>query len=99
MITEEGAHEHADRIGVIVFAKLLDACGLKHLLSVDVVRLKTRLLQNVHQDLERLIHLPADTIEDISKEVGLVHNLQTCARILQSSGNIRRIEALRPAYS
>src|SRR5262245_46632758 len=97
MIPEERLHEEAYRVRKIVFAKLLDPGDLKDFLFFDFIILERGLLQNVHEDLERLIHLPAQTIDHIAEEIRFIDDFNTRSSILQTPGDILGIESFRTA--
>jgi len=95
MLAKERLHEDAYRIRQIVFTKSLDARKLKGFFFLDIVFLKRRLLQNIHYDFERLVHLAAQPIDNVPEEICLIHNVNPRTGILQPPGNVFGVEALR----
>src|SRR5258706_8061308 len=70
---------------------------MKDLFFFNLVVLKSGLLQNIDENIEGLVHFSAQAFNDVSEEIGLVHDLNTPAGILEQPRDIFRIESLRAA--
>src|SRR5437867_12608703 len=94
MISEQRLHQEAHRIREIVFTKSFYARELQNFFIFDLLFLKCWLLQNLHQDFERLIYLSTQPIDDISEEIRFIDDLNARAGIFKTPGNIFGIESL-----
>ena len=97
MLSKESLHKNTHGIGVVVLSKVLDPGQLQHFFLLEIVFLKYRLLQDVHQNFQRLAQLTAETIDKVPEEIGLVDNLDSSTRVLEPPCNIFRVESLSPS--
>src|SRR5207247_2695250 len=81
MLSKESLHKNTHGIGVVVLSKVLDPGQLQHFFLLEIVFLKYRLLQDVHQNFQRLAQLTAETIDKVPEEIGLVHTLDSSTRV------------------
>src|ERR1051326_5022278 len=95
MFAKKCLHEDTNRICIVVLTQILDARQLKDFFFCEIVLFECGLLYDLHKDLERLIDFAAQTVEHVSKEIWLVHDLYARAGVLQPPGDIFGIESPR----
>ena len=88
MLPEQRLLEKADGIRKIVLMQSFDARELKNLLLFDVVVLEARLLQDLNEDVQRLIDFSTQALDQVTEKVRFIDNLYSRASVLQAPGDI-----------
>ena len=94
MLPKESLHENTYGVRVVVLSQVLDARELQHFFFLEIIFLKYRLLQDIHQDFQCLIQLAAQAVNNVTEEIRLVYNLDSSARVLEPPCDVFGVESL-----